>query len=59
MTVYRVEIDRTKYYTIEGIEADSEKEAVEIAHEMIHDDHEDVLQDQILDEEIDVFEAFE
>ena len=35
MTKYRVEIDRTVYYTIEEIDATSEKDAVEIALEMI------------------------
>lgn len=58
MPTYRVEIDRTEYYTIEEIGANTEKDAVEIALEMIKNEDEDVIQEQYPDQEIEVFEAF-
>ena len=58
MPTYRVEIDRTEYYTIEEIGANNEKDAVEIALEMIKNEDEDVIQEQYPDQEIEVFEAF-
>ena len=59
MPLFKVEIDKTTYYTIEEIEAENKDDALEIAREMIHDDSEDVIEDQATEEEYDVYELYD
>ena len=56
MPLYRVEINRTVYYTLEEIEAHNEREAIADALIAIECKSDEVIQDQSPDQDIEVFE---
>lgn len=60
MPKYRVELDRTEFYTIEEIDAKDEYEAVEIAIDMVIEGHDDIIfNDQEPDDDYTVYDIGE